>query len=68
MTCRAVLPGAALLAAPALAQSRPIGIAAGTGVPVAGVREAEPDGEGHAHWMLSQLDAADAALARGPAS
>jgi zinc/manganese transport system substrate-binding protein len=50
------------------AVQRLLRIAAEAGVPVVGVTETEPNGEGYTQWMLSQLDALDAALARGPAS
>lgn len=37
-------------------------IAKSAGVPTIGVTETEPPGETYQHWMLSQLDALDAAL------
>lgn len=39
-------------------------LAVQAGVPTIGVTETEPPGETYQHWMLTQLDALDAALAR----
>jgi len=41
---------------------RLVGIAKDNGVPVVGVSETEPPGQNYQQWMLSQLDALDAAL------
>ncbi len=48
------------------AVQRLLRIAAESGVPVVAVTETEPAGQNYVQWMLSQLDALDAALARGP--
>ncbi len=47
------------------AVQRLLRIAAEAGVPVVGVTETEPAGQDYLQWMLAQLDALDAALARG---